>query len=376
MKNGDCLTITPGEPINLWQKAGLELVAHLHGSRDVVLAIDLTGSVDFNDEGRTRLHQIIQDSLQSGDSVYIVPFASQVNPLSPKSNSFVKPISFHGKKEDIENILNAISLQSKPNLRNTDIQRAELYIYRGVAQLNQCRLTQNKPIKSQSVVWITEAPLLDHNPFIETPVNSPFRLKNSPESKERQNWLKSLPLNKRKQQITTNNNKNYQLSIVDISPTVQEFCTPAPGGQEICSINSYLLKQLWFPTLIIALGFLAGVIGINYLKSLIKPWKLTIKFSTDDDREQQKCTLKNNQKIAIGDGGINCIYCPGENIRGYLERQGNQLYLKPTKQAPIYYRGHEITQKIKIEHQRLTINCPDESKANTDFDLVIQILKK
>lgn len=382
MKTGDCLTVTPGEPLNFWQKTGLELIARLHGGRDVILALDLTGSVDFNDEGRTRLRQIIEESLQSGDSVYVVPFASKINPFSPNVNPLLKPITFRGKKEDIEQILQTIPLQSNPNIRNTDIQLAESFIYRGLAQLNQCRLTRNQPIKPQSVVWITEAPLLTESGITsaqwkETPANSSFRIKNSPESQERQGWLQALPLNKpRSKTITTNNNKSYQLSIVDIPPTVQEFCTLAPGGKENCFVSNYLVQQLWLPSLILGLGIVGLAFLVKYLISLNTPWKLEVKFISDGDRDKRKYTLKNHQKIAIGGDNINCIDCPGEEIRGYLEREGNQIYLRPTKQAPIYYRGKEITQKIKIERFPMTINCPNQLKENSDFEIVIQIIKK
>jgi hypothetical protein len=132
MKTGDCSTVTPGKNLNPQQKQGLELITRLHGGRDVVLAIDLTGSVDFSDRGRIYLRQIIEESLQSGDSVYVVPFASQVNPLSPQSKPFSNPITFHGKK-DIDKVLKTIPWESDSNLRNTDIQRAEL----SIASLNE-----------------------------------------------------------------------------------------------------------------------------------------------------------------------------------------------------------------------------------------------
>ncbi|MFN9175880.1 MAG: hypothetical protein ACK58N_15600 [Synechocystis sp.] len=101
----DCRNVTPGEPLNSWQALGLKAISKLQGSRDVVLAFDLTGSVDFNDEGRIRVKQIIKDSLKPGDRVYVVPFASDVNPLNPKENSFLNPIKFTGKEEDINLIL-------------------------------------------------------------------------------------------------------------------------------------------------------------------------------------------------------------------------------------------------------------------------------
>lgn len=53
----------------------------MHGGRDVVLAIDLTESVGINNEGRLRLRQIVADSLQPGNLVYVVPFGSNLAPL-------------------------------------------------------------------------------------------------------------------------------------------------------------------------------------------------------------------------------------------------------------------------------------------------------
>ena len=63
----------------------------------------------------------------------------------------------------------------------------------------------------------------------------------------------------------------------------------------------------------------------------------------------------------------------GEEIRCYLERRGNQLYLKPTKQAEIFYRGNQLTQEVKIDKNSLTLTYHHN---NQDFDLQIQISKK
>lgn len=369
----NCLgvAVTPGEPLEDWQKTGLELVARLYGGRDVVLAKDLTNSVDFDDQGRTRLSQIVQDSLHSGDSVYVVPFAAQVNPENLKVNPFDSSLLFQGKTEDLEQLRQVIISRSSPHFQNTDIENAELFVYRGLAQLNQCRLTQNQPIKPQSVVWITDAELFSKQPWKETPFNSPFRLANSPESKERQGWLNAIPLQKRSQTITTNNNKRYELTIVDIPPTVQEFCTPAPGGQETCLVNAYLFKQLWLPTLIVGLVILGGIIGgvlwLKHFSSLRKTWKLKVSYESDN-REEQTCFLRNKQKITIGED----IYCPGIDIRGYLKRQGNQLYLDPIKTEPIHYQGRELKQSEKISSPYLRLNCPYNSQ---NFEITIKINK-
>jgi hypothetical protein len=374
MKSADCLTVSTGESLTDWQKLGLDLVARWQG-RDVILAIDLTGSVNFNDEGRTRLGQIIRDSLKNNDSVYLVPFADNVQPIA-------EPILIRGK-EDIDAVLKAIPWQSSQSAKNTDIQRAEWHVYPRLARLNQCRLTANQAIKPQSVVWITDAPLstaagITSQQWIETPKNSPFRLANSPESLQRQNWLNSLPINLRTQEITATNGNKYKLSVVDIAPTAQEFCTPAPGGQETCLINPYLLSQLWLPALAIILmgigGIVASIFGIRHWLRLHTAWTIKVP-SNDDDNETQKYILKTSERINIGGDEYhkNTIPCPGEEIRCYLERRGNHLYLKPTKQADIFYRGNELTQEVKIDKNYLTLTYQHN---NQDIDLEIQISKK
>ncbi|BAU63455.1 hypothetical protein STA3757_08190 [Stanieria sp. NIES-3757] len=143
--SNNCTTVAPGQTLKPWQQLGLKLVSRIYGGRDVAIAIDLTESVGLNAEGRLRLTQIIQDSLQSGDTVYVVPFASEINPLQPEVNpiNLQNGIEFRGKPEDIEKILNTLPFESKINLNNTDIQNAELFVYRELAQLNQCRLTDS-----------------------------------------------------------------------------------------------------------------------------------------------------------------------------------------------------------------------------------------
>jgi hypothetical protein len=206
--NPSCSKVVPShQPLSDWQKTGLKLTSSREG-RDVVLAIDLTESVGLNDEGRLRLKQIIQDSLVPGDSVYVVPFASTVNPLQPQMDSLSAgaAIPFQGKPTDIDRILQTLPFNSNNTQKYTDIQLAEASVYKGLAQLNQCRLTSNKSVKSQSVVWLTDAPLLtkpgiSSAVWVETPATSPFRQKNSAESKERQEWLDALPLRLRSQKI-------------------------------------------------------------------------------------------------------------------------------------------------------------------------------
>jgi hypothetical protein len=341
-----------------------------HQGRDVVLAIDLTGSVRLNDEGRLRLKQIIQDSLHPGDGVYVVPFASTVNPLQPQVDclSVDTAIPFDGKPADIERILQTLPLKSSNAQQNTDIQIAESTIYKGLAQLNQCRLTSNKSIRSQSVVWLTDAPLLTKPGitsaiWVETPANSPFRQQNSAESKERQEWIDALPLQIRSQKIG-----NYSLSVVDVAPTVQEFCTPAPGGQETCLINGYLVQQLWLPTLLSSVGILTTIAGgfwwFRHWRSLQQDWKLTI--ADESNSEPQICYLRHQHKLGIGSD----IECRGHDIRGYLRREGNKLWLEPSGELPIHYQNSEVTQRQLLTGRCIRLNYPHKSR---DLELTITI---
>lgn len=375
----NCNNIAPGQNPKPWQQFGLKLTSRIYDGRDVVIAIDLTESVGLNAEGRLRLTQIIQDSLQSGDTVYVVPFASEINPLQPDVNPITRQsgIKFRGKPEDIATILNTLSFESEINLSNTDIQNAELFVYQKLAQLNQCRLTDNQAIKPQSVVWLTDAPLLTppgitSDTWIETPADSPFRRENSEASQNRQSWLDTLPIKQRSRTITTNDNRSYQLSVVDIAPTVQEFCTPAPGGKETCLVTPYIFKMLWLPSLIITCLIIAGSWGVKYWISLNKKWKIKITFESDDTKEEQTCYLKHRQKIAIGDNNLNAIPSPGEEVRGYLIRKGNKLYLKPTKNLPLIYREQELNKETEINHSRFTINCPFGGK---DFDIGMRVFR-
>ena len=131
--------VIPGQLLTPQQKIGLELVTRLHGGRDV----DLTESVGINNEGRLCLRQIVADSLQSGDSVYVVPFGSNLALLKGVSNLYPLgiPIKFSSKTtNNIDEVLQKIPLSADLKIQNTDIQKAELTIYQGIAQLNQNRL--------------------------------------------------------------------------------------------------------------------------------------------------------------------------------------------------------------------------------------------
>jgi len=378
-----CPTVTPGQPLAPLQKTGLELVALLHRGRDVVLAIDLTESVGLNDEGRIRLRQIVEDSLQPGDTVYVVPFATTVNPLVPSVNPLLpeSSIQFNSKK-DIDLILQAIPFQPNLSLQNTDIQQAELTIYQGLANLNQCRLGQNQPIKPQSVVWTTDAPLSTKSPassedWVETPADSPFRQGNSQASQQRQAWFQVLPLRKRSYTITTKDNKGYELSVVDISPNVQEFCTPAPGGRETCLVSAYLLNQLWLPLSISAIALAVSVVtGIKFWR-LQRKWKLAVDLRATAKEDDQVCSLGNNQRIAIGEFEHSCtdsIDTPGPEVRAYLVRKGEKLYLEPTREAAIFLNGKEVTERILITNTaRIRLNCPISN--TQDYEIVIQVKK-
>ncbi|MEH2140869.1 MAG: hypothetical protein V7K54_00985 [Nostoc sp.] len=133
--------ITPGQKLTYTQKVGLDLVAVLGGGRDVVLAIDLTESVGLNNEGRIRLHQIIQDSLKPGDSVYIIPFAQDVvlNEVKSGVNPLGTPIYFISNNQENIDIILAKIPSPDPKFYGTDIQLAEFTIYQGLAQINQNR---------------------------------------------------------------------------------------------------------------------------------------------------------------------------------------------------------------------------------------------
>ncbi|MDF5706375.1 MAG: VWA domain-containing protein [Nostoc sp. S4] len=374
--------ITPGQTLTSTQKVGLDLVAFLGGGRDVVLAIDLTESVGLNDEGRIRLRQIITDSLKPGDTVYVIPFAQDIvlNEVKSDVNPLGTPIYFSSKNQ--ENIDKILAKIPSPDLRlyGTDIQQAELTIYQGIAQINQNRLQANQNIKPQSVVWISDAPLftepgISSNIWIETPAGSPFRQVDSPESQQRKAWINSLPINRRSLSIKTQNNKEYKLTVVDIAPTVQEFCTPAPGNQETCLVTPYLINKLWLSGLISILIFIALILAALKVYRLQKKWELIVDFEVTAKPEDQKCSLPNNKRIAIGEYDSTCvdsIDCPGEEVRAYLERKGEKLFLVPTNLASIYYNEREITSRTLIEKSKFRLNCPHRKR---DYEIIIKLKK-
>jgi hypothetical protein len=371
---------TPGQTPTSLQAKGLDLVAKINGGRDVVLAIDLTESVGINDEGRIRLQQIVKDSLKPGDTVYVVPFAAKVSPLQPNVNPLAtnRGIPFKGQSADIDAIWRSLPFQANLDLKQTDIEQAELTIYQGLAQLNHERLLANSPIKPQSVVWITDAPLFTKlgNEWTETPANSPFRLPGSLESQQRLAWLQALPLYKRSLEIKTQNGERYNFAVIDIPPTVQEFCTPSPGGNSTCLVTPYLVRQLWLPATGLGIILLGALIGIKRLISLQKKWKILVDFISDTQLEEQICYLLPKQRLAIGEYEGNCVDAiayPGNETRGYIERKGNRLYLIPTDIAPIYCNGREINQRTVLSSGEFTINCPTSNLR--DFEFVVKVKK-
>lgn len=360
-----CQNVVPSQkPLSFSQKLGLQIVSTFQG-REVVLAVDLTNSVQLNDEGRLRLGQIIKDSLNKGDTVYVVPFATTINPLNSNGDfiSSATGIPFNGKQEDIDRILKVLPLKADTTLKNTDIQNAEYKIYGKLAKLNQCRMDQGEKVKPQSVVWLTDAPLntpagIPSKTWVETPFDSPFRQGNSPESVSRQAWMKALPLQLREQSID-----NYRLSVVDIAPTVQEFCTPAPGGRATCLVDAYIFKQLWLPGLVTILisAAIVGLAtwGILYWLSINRVWRLWIEL--DHDPDPQKKLMPNLKRLGIGSD----IDCPGD-IRGYLKREGNQLFIDPLADQglPIYYRDQPVLKRQLLTGSVIRLRCPYRARDN------------
>lgn len=330
------------EKLSPEQKQGLEIVSRFtpNQGREIVLAIDRTQSVRIEEEGRTRITQLIRDALQVGDRIYIVDFATDID-----DTKLAKEPIIIRSNEDKTKLSSNLSFEAEPNLRNTDIQNAEWKIYRRLAELNQERLIAKQPIYRQSVIWMTDAPLFTKSPvteqdWIETPTNSPFRDANSQQSKDRNDWLQSLNLlNKpeRSHQIKD----NYKLTVVDIAPTVQEVCTYAPSGQSNCLVTPYLVSQLWLPALIVGVSSIALLIGLIlsglHIYASRKEWKISI-----DDGDLQK--MKNRYNL-----GEYPFDCGDSEIKGCLVRRGKELWLELSKNdtLQICLDGQEIIKKKK-----------------------------
>lgn len=323
--------VVPGShPLTPQQEQQLEKVSWLSPGRDVVLAIDLTASVGFEASGQLKVSQIILDSLKPGDLVHIITFGSKVNdPLPP---FLVKD------KNTLQEVLAQTPLQADPSQRNTDIQNAELYLYRYLAQLNQNRLYQGKPVRAQSVVWITDAPLdtppgITSAQWIETPADSPFRQADSAPSLERAQWQQNL---KRTTELV--DLPGYRITIVDFPPQVQESCTPKPGGGTLCLVNDYVRSQLFWPQVILGTGLILGltllIAGFVRWQQHRSTWTFRVVFEADPDRDPFTFSLKSGQRLALGGLDPACVGeidgIPGvSQTAGYLERRGLQLYLVP-----------------------------------------------
>ena len=130
--------------------------------------------------------------------------------------------------------------------------------------------------------------------------------------------------------------------------------------------------MLWLPTTILAVLIVAGGFWAKYLISINQKWKIKIDFESDTNQEPLTCYLKNNQKIAIGDNNLTAIPCPGEDIRGYLGRKGNKLYIKPTNNAPLLYRDRELNKEEQIKSDNFSFNCPFEGQ---NFEIRVIVVR-
>ena len=359
-------TIYPSkENLTPLQKWGLERISSppLNQGREIVLAIDRTESVKIEEEGRTRITQIIRDALKVGDRIYIVDFATE-------ANFPVEPIVINSI-DDKNKILNNLSFSPDITKHNTDIQNAEWTVYRRLAVLNQERLISNRPVYRQSVIWMTDAPLFTQSTTIakdweETPFNSVFRDINSAQSKDRNAWLESLPFlskTERSHQI----NGNYKLTVVDIAPTVQEICTYAPSGQNSCLVTPYLTNQLGLPLAICGLTsiiFLAGLIigGFNIYASK-KQWKISI---NGYDYQQML------SKYELGQDSFDC---GDSGTRGYLVRRGKSLWIEPiiNGDLKVLIDDVEIQQKKKLLENAFTVKLLKQDGKICEF--AIKIIK-
>ncbi|XFA73124.1 hypothetical protein RYO59_001362 [Thermosynechococcaceae cyanobacterium Okahandja] len=333
--------IVPGNrPLTSQQRQGLAWVGRW-GGRDVVLAIDLTESVGLNDPGRLHLRQIVEKTLTKGDTLHIIPFATTAR----------SPVVFEYQGvADIPKILAAVPMTAGFE-RGTDIQCAERFVYRYLAQLNQERLHNHQPIKEQSVIWLTDAPLNlpegQAAQWVEAP-NSPCGITGSPAAAERSQWLQALPMTQRSIQPG-----QFQLTVVDIPATVQEFCTPKPGGGEVCLVNSYLWGQLWWQILLASLLGLGGIgIGLGLLIRWLRqqiPWTVTVQVA---DQEYQ-FNLKHGQKIGLGGavpGTFWVVPLPSMEAIATLDRRNQTLVIHPL-QPDLIYNGQPIVGAVAIPKQ-------------------------
>ncbi|WP_448532678.1 VWA domain-containing protein [Parathermosynechococcus lividus] len=352
-------------PLSPLQQKGLDWV-QLWGGRDVALAIDLTESVGLNDSGRLHLRHIVEQTLNKGDTIHIIPFATTAR--SPIT------IEYQGE-QDIPKILEVIPMDAGPE-RGTDIQCAELYVYRYLAQLNQRQLQQQQPIKAQSVIWLTDAPLNipqgESQRWTEAP-NSPCGIHNSPRADERSQWLGTLPMTQRSIQPG-----QFQLTVVDIPPTVQEFCTPKPGGGEVCLVNSYLWGQLWWQLLLVSLlGMVVGSGGLFFFIRWLRqqlPWTVTVAVGD----QEYRFPLKHAGKIGLGElvsGSLYFVSLPCSEAVGFLLRQHNTLRIGTVHPAKLTYRGQQIYTNVNGQEIDTNVFVPrnNEFVIVTYNDIDIQI---
>jgi hypothetical protein len=135
------------------------------------------------------------------------------------------------------------------------------------------------------------------------------------------------------------------------------------------------VKKLWLPGLISILIFIALIFAGLKVYRLQKKWELIVDFEVTAKPEDQKCSLPNNKRIAIGEYDSTCIDsidCPGEEVRAYLERKGEKLYLVPTNLAAIYYNEREITTRTLINKSKFRLNCPHRKR---DYEIIIKLKK-
>jgi len=353
------------EKLNPMQIQALEAITMLpqNKGRDIFLATDRTQSVRIEEEGRVRMTQIIRDTLTEGDHIYIVDFATEVS--FPKSPIVIR------SNDDKAQLLNSLNFDADPTKQNTDIQNAEQKIYKRLAEFNQERLSTNRPIYRQSVVWMTDAPLFTKSPateqdWVETPSNSPFRNISSELSKERNAWLQNLPFSsktERSHQI----NGNYKLTVVDIAPTVQEVCTYAPSGQTSCKVTPYLFNQLWLPATIAGLSgtiLLTGLIlGFSHIRATKKDWKISI-----NDSEN----IKMLNRYELGKGYFDC---EDSEERGYLIRRGKDLWIQPIKgnEFSILVDDNEINRDEKVTKNYFTVKLT--TRNNNSYEFIVKIAR-
>ncbi|MDE5093734.1 MAG: VWA domain-containing protein, partial [Trichodesmium sp. St11_bin5] len=92
--------------------------------------------------------------------------------------------------------------------------------------------------------------------------------------------------------------------------------------------------------------------------------------------EYQICRLPNNKKIAIGEYDEFCvdsIDTPGPEIRGFLIRKGNRLYLEQIGDAEIYLNGKKVLSRTLISSSQVRLNC--RYGRNRDYEIIIKIKK-